>query len=109
MNIVHYHIRQRKQKNLEPYPHPIPWKGFLDKVIYGVSIITPIVLLPQLIEVWLNHNVAGVSLVTWTGFGFVNLLWFFYGLSHKENPIIISSGLLTFMNFGVAIGVAVFS
>lgn len=106
---IQYHIRQRKNNNLAPYPHPAPWKGFLDKIIYVVGITTPIILLPQLIEVWSSHNVAGLSLMTWMGFGFINLLWFLYGIIHKENPIIIANGLLTFMNFAVATGIIIFS
>jgi len=107
MNLAQHHLKLRGRRGLEPYPHPHFWKRILDKVIYLVGLITPAVLMPQLIEVWTTHDVQGLSLITWLGFTIINLIWLLYGIVHREGPIIISNGLLTLANFGVTLGIMI--
>lgn len=104
----HLHSRKRIYKNLEPYPHPSAWARFVDRTMYVIGIGAPLVLIPQIAEVWVDRNVGGISIFTWSAFAVINVFWLVYGSLHKEKPLIISSGLLIVLNFAVAFGVVLF-
>lgn len=104
----HFHRRKRIHEKLEPYPHPNKWKRLLDKIIYFVGIFVPIVTIPQLLEIWVNKNASGVSLISWSGYLIAVSFWFLYGIAHKEKPIIFSYGLLVVMDFFVVLGIIFF-
>ena len=76
----HFHKRKRIHENLEPYPHPDKLKNFLDRIIYFIGIFTPIVTVPQLLEIWVNQNASGVSLISWAGYLIAVSFWLVYGL-----------------------------
>jgi len=106
--IHHQSLRKRSYKKLEPYPHPNKFKRFFDKLIYVVAIITPITNLPQLLKVWVDHDVSGVSLLSWTSFAAISVIWTIYGIIHKETPIILMSSLLIVVQGLIAIGVVIY-
>ncbi|OGH58882.1 MAG: hypothetical protein A2725_03995 [Candidatus Magasanikbacteria bacterium RIFCSPHIGHO2_01_FULL_33_34] len=103
--IRHFHNRKRSNKRkLEPIPHPEPAKRFLDYLIYVICIITPLLILPQIWKIWTTQNAAGISLITYTGLAITNTIWIFYGIAHKEKPIIALYVSLFFINTAIAIG-----
>jgi len=63
--------------------------------------------LPQLAEVWIARNVAGVSPITWGSYFILNIFWFVYGITHKEKPIIIASILWMVLDMLIVVGVFV--
>jgi uncharacterized protein with PQ loop repeat len=77
---------------------------FYDKVMYVVAIFSPLVLVPQVAEIWMNKNAVGISLPTWIGLGIVSVMWLIYGVKHRAVPIIISNSLVTLINIAVALG-----
>ena len=60
----HLHTRKRIHLNHEKFPHPDKFKRFLDKVIYAVGIIGPIMTIPQITKIWFEQNADGVSVIT---------------------------------------------
>ncbi|AJF60297.1 MAG: hypothetical protein J4224_01225 [Candidatus Diapherotrites archaeon] len=107
--IHHFHIRKRVHENLEPYPHPEKWKRRMDKAIYAVGIAGPLLAIPQALEVWVEKNVAGISLITWVGWLFLAFFWISYGVMHKEKPIIITYSAWVLINLFIIAGVIVYS
>ena len=105
MHQGYHHLHTRK---IGPYPHPIFWKRCLDWLMYCVGIITPVVLIPQLLSVWVTRDVSGVSVITWLSFSIINALWVIYGVAHKARAVIVSSLLMCILNFLVAIGALIF-
>ncbi|MBU0598275.1 hypothetical protein KKF61_04790 [Patescibacteria group bacterium] len=87
--IHHAHIRKRIHKKHEQYPHPQPWKRFLDKIIYAAGIAGPIITIPQILVIWQKQDAEGVSLISWGGYLFLSVIWLIYGIAHKEKPIIV--------------------
>ena len=100
----HYHTRKRIYKEYEPYPHPIKWKGLIDKIIYPIGILGPILTIPQLLEVWISKNGSGISIFTWTSWILTAIFWLAYGIIHKEKPIIFSYIGWILIDLGVVIG-----
>ena len=68
-----HHINKRKRyyrvhKKLKPYPHPNPWIRRLDYLVLAVGIAGPMSNIPQILKIFLERNVAGLSLITWSLF-----------------------------------------
>ncbi|QQG39509.1 MAG: hypothetical protein HYS81_03950 [Candidatus Aenigmatarchaeota archaeon] len=101
----HLHKRIRVHKKLEKYPHPDRLTNAMDKLIYVVSIIMPLLTVPQVLTVWLDGNVSGLSLVTWVSYLVASVFWLAYGILHREKPIIISNVLWIVVFAFIVVGI----
>lgn len=108
----HLHLRKRRStehiKKLEPYPARTPWKRILDKVMLGVGAMVPLVSIPQVFLIYSSQNASGVSPFTFFMLALFNILWFTYGLVHREKPIIIMYSLWFISNSLIFIGVLLY-
>jgi uncharacterized protein with PQ loop repeat len=99
------HIHLRKKKNhLHPYPSKKPLIKLLDMCIYAGSLIMPIMTIPQIYEIWIKRNAAGVSSVTWLAYMSGSALWLVYGIVHREKPIIIGNIIMVSVQAVVLVG-----
>ena len=104
----HFHRRKRIYLNHEPYPHPNKWKRLMDKLIYVVGIIGPIMTIPQVTKIWIEKNAGGISLIVWITYTITSAIWTVYGVMHKEKLIIFSSSMLFIMNLLIVIGALIY-
>ena len=104
----HFHKRKRIYQKHEPYPHPNKWKKFMDKAIYAVGIFGPVMTLPQIKKIWLDHNASGVSAVSWVAYTITSSFWLTYGIMHKEKPIAITSGIWIILDILIVIGIVIY-
>lgn len=65
--------------------------SFIDRGVYGVGVLGVLVIIPQILKIWIDRDINGVSIITWIGFLIGAFFWFFYGLIHKEKPIIFTN------------------
>lgn len=100
----HAHIRKRVSQKLEPYPHPNKWKNLLDKIIYVVGVLSPLMTIPQLFKIWAEQNTSGVSLISWSWYLTASVVWLMYSLAHKEKPLILNSALWVITETFIVIG-----
>lgn len=100
----HLHVRKRIYKKHERYPHPDKLKRYFDEAIYVVAILGPVTNIPQFLKVWIYKDASGVSLISWTGFSILSVVWLVYGILHKEKPIIITNIFLIWINAAIALG-----
>lgn len=42
----------------------------------------------------MTQDISGVCLVAWTGFLTGSFFWLFYGIIHREKPIVVINGSL---------------
>jgi uncharacterized protein with PQ loop repeat len=94
---IHRHAHKNKQK--------ATLLRLLDKSAYLMGAITVAVNIPQLFTIWTSPDVAGVSLVSWTGFFLGSCFWLSYGLLHREKPIITVNGALIVVQGLIVIGI----
>lgn len=104
----HLHKRKRIYKKYEPYPHPDKWKRLMDKAMYIVIFIGPIMTIPQVTLIWLDKNARGVSVISWVAYFFVSACWLVYGLLHREKPIIISAIIWIILELMIVIGISIY-
>lgn len=107
-NVAHHvSLRRRIYKNLEQYPHPERKKRIVDSAAYVMGVLTPLTSLPQLYEIWILKNSAGVSVSTWSLWIGTSAFWFYYGFIHKERPIMVAQSLWFVLELLVVIGVLI--
>ncbi len=98
MNIgVHHHLEHKNKKLV----------SFIDRCIYALGGFGVVVVIPQLVQIWIHHNVQGVSLVTWLGFAVGTLFWLAYGILHQERPIITANLAALIANLLIVVGLLI--
>ncbi|MBN2330617.1 MAG: hypothetical protein JXC85_02280 [Candidatus Aenigmarchaeota archaeon] len=100
----HFHKRKRIYQYHEPYPHPNKLKNAMDKLIYVVGIAGPVMAIPQLLKIWVEKNVSGVSGITWFAFLIIAIFWMMYGILHREKPIILTYAAWLIMDILIITG-----
>ena len=104
----HAHRRKRIHQKHEKYPHPNKWKRRMDKAIYIVGILGPIMTLHQIYKIWFEQNAVGVSPVSWATYLIVACFWVAYGVLHKEKPIIFIFGFWIILDILIVIGTLIY-
>jgi uncharacterized protein with PQ loop repeat len=64
--------------------------GGLEKLLRSLSVITMLMTLPQVVAVWGDRNVGGVSLVSWTSYLIAACLWLVYGIRKNDKTIYLA-------------------
>lgn len=124
----HYHLRKREEeakkdsvlvKTKSVIDHLIhngedsnfleKTKKILDRMIYFVGMIGPVMTLPQLKTIWIDHNASGVSAISWGTYTLTSIFWITYGFVHQEKPIIMTYIMWFIINGLVALGVILYS
>jgi uncharacterized protein with PQ loop repeat len=80
----------------------------IDRLIYIVVVVGPIMNVPQLYKIWAHKDATGVSAVSWIGFSVGSLLWIVYGVAHKDKPIIIMNVALMIIQALIAVGTVLY-
>ncbi len=105
----HFHLRKKKKnKTQEQFPYKSKFKNFIDRVIYPVALLGPIVTVPQFLDVWTSKDASGLSLLTWSSWVVISVFWLIYGMLHKESPIIFANILWILVQGGTVLGILLY-
>ncbi len=80
----------------------------MDKGIYVVAIIGPLMTIPQITKIWVGQTAAGVSVISWATFCVTATFWMMYGILHKEKPIIFSNILWLILQSFIVVGAIIY-
>lgn len=86
---------------VDPYKKYIP---LADKLTYTAAMIEAFIVMPQVYQIFHDKNAAGLSLMSWTGFEILNLVWLFYGIVHRDKVIIFYASSYGFVQLWVIVG-----
>jgi len=53
----------------------------------GMSIFTMIMTVPQVLAIWVGHQAAGVSILSWSAYLVSALLWLSFGIRQQDRNI----------------------
>lgn len=106
--VHHFHSRKRVHQNLEKYPHPHKWKNLMDRLIYFIGIVGPIMTIPQIYKIFAEQNAAGVSLISWSTYAITGFFWLVYAIMHKEKPLIFTYCLWIIVDLLIVLGVILY-
>ncbi|MFA5259362.1 MAG: SemiSWEET family transporter [Candidatus Pacearchaeota archaeon] len=104
LGFLHFHIRKRVHQKKEKYPNPDKLKRSVDEIVYVIAFLGPIMTIPQVMKIWLGQNAEGISLISWISFTIFSFFWLFYGIIHKEKPIITANALTLMLNIIIVFG-----
>ena len=107
MHISFHHVLHRKRKSQEGKKNPVEnskIKKIMDDMVYVSAFLAIFFNIPQLVKIWSEKNTAGVSVLTWIGFLFGSIFWLFYGIIHKEKPIIVANFIFVIIQFFIVLG-----
>ena len=95
-------------------PDPTTHAGHLSRsetlfsrVLGAMSVFTLLMTTPQVWTIWVNHQVAGVSVVSWSAYLLSAVLWFWYGLQKRDKNIYLPCVGWVGMDAAVVIGALV--
>ena len=59
----------------------------LSRVLGFMSVFTMLMTVPQVLTIWVGHQAAGVSVISWSAYLLSAMLWFWYGLQKRDKNI----------------------
>ncbi len=108
LGVHHFHLRKRIHQKHEPFPSKNKLKRFVDKAVYVVGAFGLLMTIPQITKIWIDKNAAGVSVESWFAYIIVAVFWLFYGILHREKPIIVVNAVLILLNAIIVVGVLMY-
>ena len=79
------------------------------RVLGGMSIFTMLMTVPQVWTIWVGHQAAGVSVVSWSAYLLSALLWFWYGLQKRDRNIYLPCVGWVGLDAAVIVGAVVYA
>lgn len=104
---IHTHVK-KDEKELFIKLHSKRWAREFDKVMIFVGLISPLMAIPQIIDVFVNQDAGRVSGFSWGGNATIDVFWLLYGVSHRSKPLIFSSIFWIVADLLVVIGVIIY-
>ena len=59
----------------------------LRRLLGGMSVFTLLMTVPQVLTIWVGHQAAGVSVLSWSAYLLSAVLWFWFGLQQGDRNI----------------------
>jgi uncharacterized protein with PQ loop repeat len=56
-------------------------------VLGGMSVFTMVMTVPQVLDIWVGHQAAGVSILSWSAYLASAVLWLWFGLRRRDRNI----------------------
>jgi uncharacterized protein with PQ loop repeat len=80
----------------------------LRRLLGGMSAFTMLMTIPQVLTIWVSHQAAGVSVLSWSAYLVSAILWFWYGiLKHDRNIYLPCVGWIA-LDTAVIVGAVVY-
>lgn len=88
--------------------HKKRYVRFIDRYVFIVAIGGPLTTIPQIMKIWISKDAHDISATTWALFVLSASIWLFYGIAHRNKPIIISNLLWVFLEGMVLLGAIIY-
>jgi uncharacterized protein with PQ loop repeat len=81
----------------------------LRRILGGMSLFTILMTVPQVLTIWVGHQAAGVSVVSWSAYLLSALLWFWYGLQKRDKNIYLPCIGWAGLDIAVIVGAVIYA
>lgn len=81
----------------------------IDRAMLMIGVLGPIATIPQVLTIYINQEVAGLSVFSWGFYVFSSFLTLIYGIVHGLRPLIVSGSLWLVMNSLVVMGCIIYN
>lgn len=103
--VHHYHKRKKASHQLSGSQRGL--NSFVDRMVYVLGTLGVLIFVPQLIVVWTQKDISGVSVMSWFGMCAASTLWLIYGVVHREKPIMFANTLALVVQGLIILGILV--
>src|SRR2546430_916310 len=90
------------------HTHALPPAGILRRLLGGLSIFTMLMTIPQVLTIWINHQAAGVSRLSWSAYLISAVVWLWYGLQRRDKNIYLPCIGWILLDSAVILGAVVY-
>ena len=77
----------------------------LERVLNVLSAFTLIMTVPQVLSIWMQHNAAGVSLLSWSAYLLSAVLWLIHGVRRRDASIYLPCIGWIILDLAIVIGI----
>jgi uncharacterized protein with PQ loop repeat len=82
--------------------------AILRRLLGGMSIFTMLMTIPQVLTIWVGHQAAGVSILSWSAYFASAVLWLWFGIrKHEKNIYLPCIGWIA-LDSAVIVGVLIY-
>jgi uncharacterized protein with PQ loop repeat len=86
-----------------------PSVTLMSRLLGGMSVFTMLMTIPQVLTIWISHEAAGVSVLSWSAYLLSALLWFWYGLQKGDRNIYLPCVGWVGLDSAVIVGALVYA
>ena len=83
-------------------------KTLMHRALAVMSIVTLLMTIPQVLTIWVGHQAAGVSVLSWSAYLASALLWFAHGLREGDKNIYLPCVGWIGLDAAVIVGVLIY-
>jgi len=83
-------------------------QGAMPRLLGSLSVFTMLMTIPQVLTIWVGHQAAGVSLLSWSGYLISAVLWFWYGIQKQDRNIYLPCVGWIALDGAVIVGVLIY-
>lgn len=80
----------------------------IDSLMSVAAVVHPLMAVPQVIQIYVTEQVAGLSLFTWVAWFALGLIFLTYGLAHRLRPYILMQVLWIIVDALVIAGILIY-
>lgn len=84
-------------------------KTVMSRLLGAMSVFTMLMTVPQVLTIWVGHQAAGVSVVSWSAYLFSAILWFWYGLQKRDKNIYLPCVGWIALDIAVIVGAVIYA
>ena len=81
----------------------------LERVLRALSVVTMLMTVPQVLNIWIDRNAGGVSIMSWSAYLVSACLWLAYGLQKHDKTIYLACIGWIALDAAIVVGVIVHS
>ncbi len=104
----HLRNRMRNTQGLGAFSSRSARIRALDYLMYFVGIVSPLALLPQILQIYNTQSSEGVSLLTWVLLTFAGILWTMYAVVHKDKHLLFASACMMIFHVALLVGLVLY-
>ena len=84
-----------------------PAASSVERLLPFLSAATMVMTIPQIVTIWVDRNVAGVSLLSWGTYLLAACLWFLHGVQRRDRTIWLACVGWILLDAAVVVGIVV--
>ena len=84
-------------------------KTVMSRLLGAMSVFTMLMTVPQVLTIWVGHQAAGVSVVSWSAYLLSAILWFWYGLQKRDRNIYLPCVGWVGLDMAVIVGAVIYA